>query len=432
MALQRRATSDPGRGVAPPIVHDVLRSPGKPLDDVTRAMFEPRFGWDFSHVRVHTDARAAESARAVNALAYTVGRNIVFGQGQHSPHTSAGRHLLAHELVHVVQQRGQSISSQAPLVVNQPGDVLEKESQRVVDSMSLDRAPLHLAVHGVKGLGTPPAEENPLAAGIHMSSRCDRAVLSRAKSVAISALGYPMIQREAHFVDGPVNLAFGADIMLGLSTAGVTDPILNGTPLIGGRQKAQALAVSSMNGPEIDSSATGTGTQCWIKSVPFNEGSFQEFVPSNGPWRMVTKPGPLADAFDDFPLPNCRVKSQDATVNVHGLPSDADFQEHITEHEDHHANDIKSMFRLHVMPWDFAMRQAAASKQMFQGADLPACQASLFAAMGGSPGDIATTFFTSVLAAGAAFHRTAAGKGIDIANAKSDANCNVVDVSVSP
>ncbi len=91
----------------PPIVHEVLRSPGKPLDQDTRAFFEPRFGHDFSHVRVHHDTQAAESARAVDALAYTVGRNIVFAPGQYTPETSDGKRLLSHELTHVVQQ-GQS------------------------------------------------------------------------------------------------------------------------------------------------------------------------------------------------------------------------------------------------------------------------------------------------------------------------------------
>ncbi len=77
---------------------------GQPLSEATRAYFEPRFGHDFSDVRVHTGARAVESARAINALAYTAGRDVVFNQGQYSAATSAGARLLAHELTHVVQQ----------------------------------------------------------------------------------------------------------------------------------------------------------------------------------------------------------------------------------------------------------------------------------------------------------------------------------------
>src|SRR5207344_1937947 len=75
--------------------------PGQPLGPATRAYFEPRFGYDFSQVRVHSDTRAAESARSVNALAYTLGSNVVFGAGQYAPASSAGQRLLAHELAHV-------------------------------------------------------------------------------------------------------------------------------------------------------------------------------------------------------------------------------------------------------------------------------------------------------------------------------------------
>jgi hypothetical protein len=98
------AAIHPGPYSIPLIVHEMLRSPGQPLDQATRAFMEPRFGHDFSQVRVHTDAKAAESARAVNALAYTVGRDVVFGEGQYSLGMTQGRRLLAHELTHVLQQ----------------------------------------------------------------------------------------------------------------------------------------------------------------------------------------------------------------------------------------------------------------------------------------------------------------------------------------
>ena len=99
---------------APPIVHEVLRSSGQRLDTATRAIFEPRFGRGFGDVRVHTDSTAAKSATAVNALAYTAGKNIVFAEGRYAPHSPAGQRLLAHELVHTVQQRNGVLSSQTP------------------------------------------------------------------------------------------------------------------------------------------------------------------------------------------------------------------------------------------------------------------------------------------------------------------------------
>jgi outer membrane protein OmpA-like peptidoglycan-associated protein len=82
------------------------RQGGAPLSHAARAFFEPRFGHDFSQVRVHADGEAAQAARSVQARAYTLGRDIVFGSGQYAPSTRSGKHLLAHELTHVVQQAG--------------------------------------------------------------------------------------------------------------------------------------------------------------------------------------------------------------------------------------------------------------------------------------------------------------------------------------
>lgn len=102
--LQRKAINDTNLDSVPSIVNDVLASPGQPLDASTRGFMEDRFGHDFSGVRVHSDSRAAESAQAVAAKAYTVGQNVVFGQGHYSPTTSEGKRVFAHELAHVVQQ----------------------------------------------------------------------------------------------------------------------------------------------------------------------------------------------------------------------------------------------------------------------------------------------------------------------------------------
>jgi hypothetical protein len=100
----KRAPGNADIGEVPSVVHEVLRSPGQPLDRFSRAFFEPRFGRDFGAVRIYADAKANASARSIGALAYTVGSNVVFGPGQYSPQTQQGRHLLAHELAHAVQQ----------------------------------------------------------------------------------------------------------------------------------------------------------------------------------------------------------------------------------------------------------------------------------------------------------------------------------------
>ncbi len=111
--LQRHATGSTSPSPVPAIVQEVLGSPGHSLDAATRAYFEPRFGHDFGRVRIHSDSRAAESAQAVNALAYTVGNHISFGAAGYHPQSREGRQLMAHELAHVVQQsqRGDAIAA---------------------------------------------------------------------------------------------------------------------------------------------------------------------------------------------------------------------------------------------------------------------------------------------------------------------------------
>ncbi len=90
---------------APSIVHDVIsNSEGKSLDQETRSFMEPRFGYDFSRVRIHDNSIAAKSAGSINALAFTSGNDVVFNSGQYNTNSDSGKRLLAHELTHVMQQ----------------------------------------------------------------------------------------------------------------------------------------------------------------------------------------------------------------------------------------------------------------------------------------------------------------------------------------
>jgi hypothetical protein len=130
LRAKQEARTGVGATEAPHVVGEVLRSSGRPLDAPVRAFMESRFGHDFSHVRVHTGARAADSARAVNALAYTVGSDMVFGHGRYTPHTSEGRSLLAHELTHTIQQGG-AAHGQTPYVHAAPVAVSTHAEERV-------------------------------------------------------------------------------------------------------------------------------------------------------------------------------------------------------------------------------------------------------------------------------------------------------------
>ncbi len=127
-AVLRRSSGHSFGGEAPSIVGDVLASSGRPLDPATRAPLEQHFGHDFSRVRVHADSRAAESADAVGAAAFTVGQDIVFGQGRYAPESHQGRRLLAHELGHTIQQKDARPAGTLPIA--DPSDAAESEAER--------------------------------------------------------------------------------------------------------------------------------------------------------------------------------------------------------------------------------------------------------------------------------------------------------------
>ena len=157
----RRKETRCGPPTAPPIVHEVLGSQGQPLDGGTRSFMESRFGHDFSRVRVHTSARAAQSARAVNALAYTVGSSIVFDSREYAPETSKGRGLLAHELTHVVAQTGVSTGTPSKsLAIGPSDDVHEREADRMGRQIAAEAPGFHGALAEIqKPLRGPPARE---------------------------------------------------------------------------------------------------------------------------------------------------------------------------------------------------------------------------------------------------------------------------------
>jgi hypothetical protein len=134
MGLQRAAVNASPVNEVPPIVHEVLRSPSQPLDASTRAFTELRFGHEFSRVQVHTGAKAADSARRVDARAYTIGRDIIFGHEEYRLTSRGGLALLSHELVHVVQQTARALSQAFPnsTRIGMPGDALEQDVNRFV------------------------------------------------------------------------------------------------------------------------------------------------------------------------------------------------------------------------------------------------------------------------------------------------------------
>jgi hypothetical protein len=158
-------------------VHDVVGSGGgAPLDTETRADMETRFGHDFGDVRVHTDGAAHDSAKSVNAQAYTVGSNIVFQRDKYDPSSEGGKHMLAHELTHVVQQRSgpvEGTDTGGGVKVSDPSDRFEREAVANADRLMSSPAPAagvqrcedggHSADESVQRMTVQREEEAPAA-----------------------------------------------------------------------------------------------------------------------------------------------------------------------------------------------------------------------------------------------------------------------------
>ena len=153
-SLQRHASDTAISEDVQLIVAEALRSPGQPLDAETRAFIEPRFGVDFGAVLVHSNAKAAASARALDAVAYTVGRDLVFADGCYAPCTSGGRRLLAHELTHTIQQGG--VVGPTDHAVAQRQDY-RSDSTAPVDEESLPASSKYSPVSACQTVAAPPA-----------------------------------------------------------------------------------------------------------------------------------------------------------------------------------------------------------------------------------------------------------------------------------
>ncbi|HEU0282930.1 MAG TPA: DUF4157 domain-containing protein [Gallionella sp.] len=212
--------ASPDGGSAPASVDSVLASPGRPLDPALQQDFGQRFGHDFSHVRIHADAAAAQSARDVNAHAYTVGQDIVFGAGQFAAGTHAGQRLLAHELTHVVQQS--SINSGLAGGVTSRISRAPALLQRLGANPTCTKAEadgIHQAIYDARGWLNkviPRLEESPLSSAVLSALRRN---FGPTYGVAANA---PLIQKRLK-----VGRSALGTIPFSCDTAGATKPCVD-------------------------------------------------------------------------------------------------------------------------------------------------------------------------------------------------------------
>lgn len=348
---------------------------GGNMDQNTRASMQRRFGADFSDVRLHTDGRAASMSSALNARAFTVGRDIYFGRGQYAPSSDRGRHLLAHELTHTIQQR-------------------PAHMQRSV------------IAQGVEGAVQSPDE----------LSRYEDEAASTVTPVA------QMVQRSATWngatVHENVNLA---ELLFG-GNAPISMHMLNGTMLT-----AEADADSSIKKPAISTSGSASAWKAKVDSVPAQEGAADESVLSAGPWTKATTKG---EAGTTTGLAACS-GADPATFTAHGKPSDDAVFKANRRHEDHHVADHKVAFTDTIDAWDKKVQDAKDKGTEFAGTSDVDATAKLWAAMGNTPTAVAREFRTQGFTKGAAFHRTAAGGKMSASNPTANADCSTCGMDVT-
>jgi hypothetical protein len=353
-------------------VQNVLSSPGQPLDAGTRAFFEPRFGHDFSDVRLHTDAPAASSARAVNALAYTVGRDVVLSE-RCSPSTSDGMRTLAHELTHVIQQRG---------------------SRLRISRYNIDQ------------------EDVPYEAG------------PRVSEIARTAA---RLQRTATWAAGTERQNWdAADRTMQHLGFGWTPPMLNGTMITSAGAATVAINAPLFSVTTKPAGAGGTATsEASFTANDTNTASYQLDCIDAGPHSVASTKDDVALRATQLGMtaPTQCTGTDANTFKIFGKPDDASHAATILAHERHHASDHKTEFSNVIGAWDKKIDNAITAKTVFSAADPTTAEANMWAAVGGTAAQVATNQHNAWMTANNNFHGSPAGKTKKPTNIQADANC---------
>ena len=199
--VQRKPVSSEMNAVDAPSAEQVLQSTGQPLDRATRAFMEPRFGHDFSEVRVHTSQPAAESASALQARAYTHGRDIVFGVNQYQPQSHEGQALLAHELSHVIQQGHAGPFPDEHNSADNPTGDLQLSIMPGVETIARDPDPPDAGVPSSDAADAGTPQTDPMDAGAGASPDSPGGERYSRQAACVARLGGCITTRDAGMVE---------------------------------------------------------------------------------------------------------------------------------------------------------------------------------------------------------------------------------------
>ena len=353
-----------------------IKAGGEPLRPASRNFFEQRFGHSFSNVRVHSDERAAQSARGINAQAYTTGQHIIFGAGHYSPDTQAGQKLLAHELTHVIQQGGgasRGIQRKAtwvpPATPKEAINPAEQLADKKIKTPDLHLGQTNFLLNGQPFTGATP--ENMLKA-------------LKTPGIAYGETTIP--------VGGPPDAGTGSGSGSGSGS--------------GAKQK------------------TVPGFECWIDSVPDNVGTNEVKVLTQGTWKKTTDKTNVGARFPS--LKACVNGFGDVNFVVRGDPDDDTVRDRVKEHEKQHSKDNEKVFSDLVVAWDKELTKAQQDKTKPKAPQKPICEHLLYThrTTSGSPKNLVANIVGQINKKGSDFHDTAAGKKPEAKPEKPDSDCN--------
>lgn len=320
LGVQRRLGGEPiGPAEVPPNVYGALLSPSQPLDPDARRFMEGRFGYDFSHVRVHANSEAAEAARSAAAQAYTVGSQIVFGAGEYQPNSPSGRQLIAHELAHVLQQRSGEQVVRRRILYPKPAK-----------TRNLDLIQTYLNRDG------PTLAETVLTVNRTVSPN-GQAILDALTPAEIGSQHSPA-------------------------------PPARGSDSGSGSGSGSGASVEPGSGSGSGSGAGGATQQCGFQNfdVEISANITMPAPPVDGKWTKQVERRDIGRT--DLPR-ECRDKDQ-INVLMKGKPDSAAFYQWMENNEDEHARDLTTASERFLKPYHEAVLTIQGS-----GADKRACEA---------------------------------------------------------
>lgn len=372
--IQRFSDQSAGqREVVSASVEQVLTSPGRPLDAALQQDMGRRFGHDFSHVRVHTGPLAEQSAREVNAQAYTVGHDVVFDAGRFAPGSAEGRKLIAHELTHVVQQGAASpVNHRRRAAVPTDG-----------------RADLQAGAYGIRlvlpggerWIGPPifrggpsaaveesSSSESPAEAGAEQREESPPRAIARDGTLQMKR----RLQRRANFTNPTPTAQDPLARLIAGGTPGLTTPTINSNVV-----SSSADVLTNITPTRVTGSAAGGTTTCQFNPAFSIDTSANVIVASNAGPRGWTGTIPLA--FLGSPRACAGAPASIPALMV-ATPSNADFVTRVRSSEQEHVDSIRELHTRHFVPYD-----AAVTRLRGTGPNLSDCATNLMAQLGNLP-----------------------------------------------